>query len=221
MNKLFLETFMFEIKKYILFGGIILSTVVSFPSSIAASVFNLVIILWIISEIIGGTIIPNLRRKNAKIKRKDKSSAYIIFASIFISIIIAYYFNSNNIAMLPDWIFYIGITLMILGILLRQWSIYVLGRFFSGVVGTQKDQKVIDNGPYRYVRHPSYTGALLILIGIGLSVQSWGAVITLMVIFILAYGYRIYIEEKALISQLGEEYIKYTKRTKRIIPYII
>ena len=198
-----------------------MSTVVSFPSSIAASVFNLVIILWILSEIIGGTIIPQLRRGKAKIERKDRNSAYIIFASIFISIIVAYYFNGNNIAMLPNWVFYIGITLMILGILLRQWSIYILGRFFSGVVGTQKDQKVIDNVPYRYVLHPSYTGALLILIGIGLSVQSWGAVITLMAIFTIAYGYRIYIEEKALISKLGEEYIKYAEKTKRIIPYII
>ena len=195
--------------------------VFSLQSSLETSIFYLVLILWILSEIIGGSIIPRSRRGNAKIVRKDKSSAYIIFASVFISIIVAIYFNISNIAMLPNWVFYIGIIFILLGILLRQWSIYVLGRFFSGVVATQKNQKLIENGPYKFVRHPSYTGALLILIGIGLSVKSWGAVITIIFIFTIAYGYRIYIEEKAMISQFGEEYIQYKKKTKRIVPYII
>jgi protein-S-isoprenylcysteine O-methyltransferase Ste14 len=94
----------------------------------------------------------------------------------------------------------------------------MLGRFFSGTVGTQEGQFVVENGPYKYVRHPSYTGALLILIGLGLAVQSWGAVLVLILLFSLAYGYRIHREEKALISELGEEYIEYKKRTKRLIP---
>ena len=195
--------------------------VFSLQSSLETSIFYLVIILWIISEIIGGSIIPKSRRGNAKIERKDKSSAYIIFASVTISIIVAIYFNISNIAMLPNWVFYIGIIFILLGILLRQWSIYILGSFFSQVVATQKNQKLIESGPYRLVRHPSYTGALLILIGIGLSVKSWAAILTILLIFTIAYGYRIYIEEKAMISQFGEEYVQYKKKTKRIIPYII
>ena len=97
----------------------------------------------------------------------------------------------------------------------------ILGKFFSAVVGIQKDQQVIEKGPYKYVRHPSYTGALIIFIGLGLALQSWAAVITLILLFIIAYGYRIYVEEKALISELGEQYIEYKKRTKRLIPYIV
>ena len=62
--------------------------------------------------------------------------------------------------MLPSWVFYPGIVLMILGIILRQWSMAVLGRFFSGTVGTQEGQFVVEKGPYKYIRHPSYTGAL-------------------------------------------------------------
>ncbi|MGZ7135258.1 MAG: methyltransferase family protein [Methanobacterium sp.] len=192
-----------------------------FPSSNAALVFNLILVIWILSEIVGVTIIPRIRRKGVKIESRDRISGSVIFASIFISIIISYYFAANSIAMLPGWTYYIGISLMILGILLRQWSIWVLGRFFSGVVGVQENQKVIDRGPYAYVRHPSYTGALMILVGIGLAVQSWGAVITLIVLFAIAYGYRIYVEEKAMISQFGDEYIQYAKRTKRIIPFIV
>ena len=79
----------------------------------------------------------------------------------------------------------------------------------------------MDNGPYKLIRHPSYTGGLLILIGLGLALQSWGAVLITLLILSLAYGYRIHVEEKLLVTELGDEYIDYMKRTKRLIPYIL
>jgi protein-S-isoprenylcysteine O-methyltransferase Ste14 len=109
---------------------------------------------------------------------------------------------------------------MLAGIVFRQWSIFVLGRFFSPAVQTQRDQTVVETGPYRYVRHPSYTGALMIFVGLGLALQSWGAVLVLVLIFAIAYGYRIHVEEQNLISQLGDAYISYSRRTKRLIPYL-
>jgi len=192
-----------------------------FPTINEAILFQIVLTIWILSEIVGGTLIPFIRRGGAVLNRKDRGSGLLIFLIMFISIIIAIYFAGAGIAMLPSWFFYPGIILMILGIIFRQWSIAVLGRFFSGTVGTQKGQKVVEDAPYKFIRHPSYTGAFLILIGIGFALQSWGAVITLIFLFSLAYGYRIYVEEKVLISQLGEPYIEYKKRTKRLIPYII
>jgi len=89
------------------------------------------------------------------------------------------------------------------------------------MVGVQKGQKVVDKGPYRLVRHPAYTGGLLTLVGLGLALQSWGAVLLLALIFSLTFGYRIYVEERVLVSELGDEYVKYTKWTKRLIPYIL
>ena len=78
----------------------------------------------------------------------------------------------------------------------------------------------MDTGPYRYVRHPSYTGALTIFVGLGLALQSWGAVLALLLIFAVVWGYRIHVEEGVLISQLGEAYVSYARRTKRLIPYV-
>ena len=205
-----------SLKIFQLFGQISI-----FPSSTAASIFHIVLILWILSEIVGGIIIPNIRRGGTTVHRKDRGSGLFLFAMLFISIAIAYYFAGANIAMLPSWVFYPGIILMILGIIFRQWSIAVLGRFFSATVGTQEGQKVVNRGPYRFIRHPSYTGVLLTLIGLGLALQSGGAVIALILLFCLAYGYRIHTEEKVLISELGEEYIVYKKKTKRLIPYIV
>jgi protein-S-isoprenylcysteine O-methyltransferase Ste14 len=192
-----------------------------FPTTMEAVIFQLVLGLWILSEIVGGTIIPIIRRGGTVLNRKDRGSGFFIFFIMLLSIITAVTFASRDIAMLPTWFFYPGIVVMILGIIFRQWAIAVLGRFFSGTVSTQKGQKVVENGPYKYIRHPSYTGALLILLGIGLALQSWGATITLMLLFSLAYGYRIHVEEKVLIKALGDPYIEYKKRTKRLIPYIV
>jgi protein-S-isoprenylcysteine O-methyltransferase Ste14 len=192
-----------------------------FPTELANLLYNIVIILWVVSEIVGGWIIPSLRRRGTKIERRDRGSGLLIIGGVLLSIVIAFLFASSGIAMLPGWVSYVGIALMIVGIVVRQWSIAVLGRYFSPTVGVQEGQTVVKTGPYRLVRHPSYTGALLIIVGIGLSLQSWGAVLVLLVISGLTYGYRIHREEKVLVSELGEEYIRYMKTTKRIIPYMI
>lgn len=189
--------------------------------SFESTLFLLAILLWILSEYIGAYIIPYFRRHGAKIKKKDRGSRLLLALGTYISVVVAFYFAFRNIALLPSWTFYPGIFLIIIGIIIRQWSIAVLGGFFSVDVGTQKGQKVVKNGPYKLVRHPSYTGLLLTLIGIGLALQSWAAVIVMILGFSFGFGYRIYIEEKLLVSKLGDEYVQYMKETKRLIPYIL
>jgi len=92
------------------------------------------------------------------------------------------------------------------------------GRFFSGVIGVQTEHKVVESGPYLSIRHPSYTGVLIFVVGMGLAMQSWAAVLVEDAIFGVAYGSRIYVEEKVLIKELGTNYVEYMKRTKRVIP---
>ena len=191
-----------------------------FPSSAAAFVFSIVYLLWPVSEIIGGGIIPLLRRGGVRTRRRDRGSLLLIFISIVVSLSVAFSFASAGVAMLPSWAFYPGIVLMVGGIAFRQWAIAVLGRFFSMAVRVQKDQTVVDSGPYRYVRHPSYTGLFMIFVGLGLALQSWGAVLVLGLIFTIVWGYRIRVEERVLIAQLGEAYVSYSRRTKRLIPYV-
>ncbi len=192
-----------------------------FPSSTAGILFSIVFFLWPVSEIIGGGIIPLIRRGRVRTQRRDRGSVLLILISIITSLIVAFSFASAGVAMLPSWVFYPGIALMLAGIMFRQWSIFVLGRFFSPAVRIQREHTVVDTGPYRYVRHPSYTGALMIFIGLGLALQSWGAVVVLVLLFAIAYGYRMYVEEQSLISQLGDAYVEYKHRTKRLIPYVI
>ena len=192
-----------------------------FSTTIAASIFFVVYALWLFSELVIGGIIPYSRRRGAPIRYEDKSSRLLITLSTFLSLTIAFLFASSGIASLPSGAFYLGIGLMIVGILLRQWSIAVLGRYFSRTVGVQEDQVVVDRGPYRLVRHPAYTGSLLTIVGLGFVLQSWGAVLVLIAFFGVAFGYRIHVEEEVLTSKLGDEYVAYAKKTKRLIPYVL
>jgi protein-S-isoprenylcysteine O-methyltransferase Ste14 len=196
---------------------------VSLSDTTELVVFSIAFFVWAGSEVIGSIILPRLRHRKAgtELKRKDQNSALWINIGIIASIYIAFGFSLVRVATLPEWVFYPGIILMFAGIVLRQWSIAILGGFFSVVVSVQEGQTIIRRGPYRFIRHPSYTGTLMTLIGIGLAVQSWGALLTLLFMFSLVYRYRIEIEEKALVERFGNEYVAYMHDTKMLIPFVL
>jgi len=192
-----------------------------FASGLGLVWFDTSYFVWIASELFGAVLVPRLRRRGATRVKRDRGSGALIIFTVFISIILAFSFGYAGIGMLPDWAFYLGFFLMFLGILVRQWAIAVLGRFFSLTVRIAEDHRVVEKRPYRLVRHPSYTGVLITFIGLALAVQSLGALLVLLGVFSISYGYRIGVEEKTLLSELGEDYANYMKRTKRIIPYLI
>jgi protein-S-isoprenylcysteine O-methyltransferase Ste14 len=192
-----------------------------FASGFGLVLFDFTYFVWIASEIFGSFLIPRLRQRGATRVKRDRGSAALIILTVFFSISIAFSFGYSGIGLLPDWVFYLGILLMLLGVFVRQWAIAVLGRFFSLTVRVAEDHRVVEKGPYRFVRHPSYTGALITFIGLALAVQSVGALLVLLVVFSLSYGYRMRVEERTLLSELGQDYASYMKRTKRLIPFII
>jgi len=196
---------------------------VSLSSATEVVLFGIAFFVWAASEIIGSILLPRLRhrRDGIKLERKDQGSGLAVNIGIIASIYIAFGFSLVRIAVLPDWVFYPGIALMFGGVIVRQWSIALLGGFFSVLVSVQEGQTIIRRGPYRFIRHPSYTGTLLTLTGIGLAVQSWGALLTLVVMFGIVYRYRIGVEEKALVEQFGNEYAAYMNTTKMLIPFIL
>jgi protein-S-isoprenylcysteine O-methyltransferase Ste14 len=192
-----------------------------FISVYAAAGFAVTLLCFFLSELIGAVILPSRRRGEARVHRRNRGSGTLNWIGWIIAIAVSLNFGNVGIALLPSWVYYFGIFLMLAGIAERQWAIAVLGRFFSNTLGVQSGQKVVETGPYRLIRHPSYTGVLMILAGIGLVVQSWAAVLIDIIIFGVAYGYRMSVEEKILVGELGESYVDYMKRTKRIIPFLL
>lgn len=109
------------------------------------------------------------------------------------------------------------LTLLSGGILLRWWAVLVLGRFFTVDVAIHEGHQVVTRGPYALVRHPSYTGALLVFVAIGLTYGSWPALGALVVPIVAALVLRIRVEERALESALGDAWRSYAAQTARLL----
>ncbi len=116
--------------------------------------------------------------------------------------------------------FAVGMTMFLAGFAMRRWSEMTLGRYFTFTVMTSADQPVITSGPYRLVRHPGYTGVLLIVIGAGLVNGNWLGTAGWTLLVLVPLLYRIHVEESALLIALGDRYGAYAARHKRLLPLI-
>jgi protein-S-isoprenylcysteine O-methyltransferase Ste14 len=181
--------------------------------------YYVVYLAWIATFFVERLIISSGGERATK-RQADDGSVLIIVLSIFGAIIIATWFAGLGIARLPHPWFYVGLTMMVLGIGLRVWAVATLRSFFSYIVRIKEGHRVVREGPYRYIRHPAYAGSLLTILGVGFALQTWGGVLAMGIIFGFAFGYRISVEERALVSALGEEYAAYARSTKRLIPYV-
>ena len=167
-------------------------------------------------------IIARSRPPAAKSKSADRGSMLVILLAGWIGFPLAFFFaGTGRFGLTPPrlWFFF-GLAMLLSGSLLRRYCWRALGRYFTGNVQVQDGQRVIMEGPYRYVRHPSYTGGMLMHVGTGLALTNWMSALTLFVISALGYLYRVRVEEAALLSGLGEDYREYMARTKRFVPFV-
>lgn len=163
------------------------------------------------------------RRRARAAERGDRFSLIAIVLALWFGIGVAIYFGFTGVGALGPAtvaVQLLGLGLLAAGIVLRSLAIAQLGRFHTPIVAVQAEQQVVDTGLYRHVRHPSYLGACIALLGFGLGLGSWLSAAVLLVLALLAYGYRIHVEERALVESLGEAYAAYRKRTWRLIPGI-
>lgn len=187
-----------------------------------ADLVDLVFLGWFLSEVVGAGLLPVLRRGGAgAVRRGGGASGGAILLGILAALVAVRVYASVGWATLPDLAIEGGLLLMAIGILIRQWAIAVLGRFFSPRVRVLEDHRVVDTGPYRFVRHPSYTGALVTMLGAGLAGGSWEGVVTVALVAGLVFGYRIRVEERFLLAELGPAYTAYVRRTKRLLPFLL
>jgi protein-S-isoprenylcysteine O-methyltransferase Ste14 len=113
-----------------------------------------------------------------------------------------------------------GVAVMWLGLVTRGWAIAALGRSFRTTVEVDPGQAVVADGPYRWVRHPAYTGLLAIIAGYGLATANWLALLACLVLPLPAILWRIRVEEAELERVLGEPYRAYEARTARLVPRV-
>ena len=119
---------------------------------------------------------------------------------------------------LGRWSAAVALAVMWTGLAVRFWAVAVLGPAFRTTVEVDVGQAVVDRGPYRFIRHPSYTGMLIIALGAGLSFGNWPSLAVLVLLPLAATLRRIAVEEAALAAVLGHPYLAYQERTKRLVP---
>jgi protein-S-isoprenylcysteine O-methyltransferase len=113
-----------------------------------------------------------------------------------------------------------GLVCMLGGLAVRWYAVAVLGSAFTVTVGTRSDQRVVARGPYRWVRHPSYAGSLLTILGVLLCAAN-AVALAAFALPLAGYAYRIVVEERGLAEGLGDEYRRYMRRTRRLIPFVL
>jgi protein-S-isoprenylcysteine O-methyltransferase Ste14 len=108
--------------------------------------------------------------------------------------------------------------MVVCGIALREWAVLSLSRSFTVVVTILSGQELVRRGPYRWIRHPAYSGSILSLVGFPLSLGTWAGGLLVLVLSLAGYHYRVQIEEKALLEAFGDEYREYMQHTSRFFP---
>ncbi|HLO29080.1 MAG TPA: isoprenylcysteine carboxylmethyltransferase family protein, partial [Anaerolineales bacterium] len=114
----------------------------------------------------------------------------------------------------------VGVALVVFGIVLFVWARRTLGENYSGHLSTKQGQRLIETGPYRIIRHPAYTGFLLMALGLALGYSSLVGIAAILLALLPSMIYRIRIEEKLLAEHFGTQFYKYADKTKRLIPGI-
>ncbi len=164
------------------------------------------------------------RRKRSGV-RQDRGSLRLIGLAFTVAIAAAWFavFTEGwaRIQLFHLEVFIAGQVLMWAGMVLRLWSVLVLGRFFRITVTVQDEHRLIDTGPYRFLRHPSYSGALLSMIGLGLAFGNWLSLAFLLLLPALAFAYRIQVEEAALRARFGPAYDGYAATRWRLVPFLL
>jgi protein-S-isoprenylcysteine O-methyltransferase len=181
-------------------------------------VITLLTIFWI-----GELIFVRARRANKYAEQKDQGSLrwiiLVIFGSVICGKLAKMLFPQATLEALLQ-LAPVGIAIFLCGVVLRWTSVIYLGRFFTIDVAIAPDQKVIDTGPYRHIRHPSYTGLIMIFLGMGICTGNAIAVVIYVLPMVFALLHRIAIEEAALSDAFGSRYTDYLGRTKRLIPFM-
>ena len=169
-------------------------------------------------------VFMNLRqsRKSTVTTSSDKGSLWLLYILITLGYALSFSIGVTKIGRIYYWdtFFAIGVVLVVMGLIIRINSILTLKQYFTYSVAKVENHKLIETGLYKSIRHPGYLGQLIIFLGISMSISNWLSILLMMIPITIGYSYRIKVEERFMIEQMGENYLNYQKRTKRIIPMI-
>ncbi|HEX5504354.1 MAG TPA: isoprenylcysteine carboxylmethyltransferase family protein [Thermomicrobiales bacterium] len=196
------------------------TTPLPFTSTGYQVAYSAAILAWAVPEWVGSL----LQRVRGAARREDHGSYAVVLGTIALGFGLSFFLAGAVPGATIFWhrraFFVAGIVLALLGVALRWYAIWCLGRYFTRVVAVRPNQQVVRRGPYRFVRHPAYSGMLLTILGLGLALTNWASLLALVGCAVAGLLYRIRVEERALRAALGRPYEEYMRHTRRLIPFV-
>ena len=177
-------------------------------------------LVWVLSEV---ALVVLLRRNRRSASPRDRGSRTLLWCVVGAGVAAGTAVRAVSAAgiRIPEpWLLGVSLLLLVGGLVIRWAAILTLGRFFDTSVAIQQDHRLVRTGLFRLVRHPSYSGLLLVLLGLGLSFGNWLSLAVIVVPFMAALIYRIRVEESSLVEVFGQDYVEYCKSTKCLLPGI-
>jgi len=155
-------------------------------------------------------------------KSGDKGSIWLLTISISMGYWLSFMIAATKTGRIYHWntLFVIGSVLALTGLIIRVTSILQLKQQFTYTVTKIENHELIETGLYRIIRHPGYLGQLIIFLGISTCLSNWLSILLMIIPVLLGYLNRMNVEEKFMVEQMGQKYLDYQKRTKRLIPII-
>jgi protein-S-isoprenylcysteine O-methyltransferase Ste14 len=155
-------------------------------------------------------------------KSGDKGSIWLLTIAITIGYWLSFMIAATKIGRIYHWntFFVIGSVLALTGLIIRVTSILQLKRQFTYTVTKIENHELIETGLYKIIRHPGYLGQLIIFLGISTCLSNWLSILLMIFPVLLVYLNRMNVEEKFMVENMGQKYLDYQKRTKRLIPMI-
>jgi protein-S-isoprenylcysteine O-methyltransferase Ste14 len=158
------------------------------------------------------------RRKGSQ----DRGTVWWTAGSVLVAVVTAFALSTVRRLDLPGTLIWVivGLSAAWCGIGVRAWAVRTLGRYFTTIVIVREDQQLVSTGPYRWLIHPSYTGLLLILAGLGCALDNLGSLLAMLLIPIIGLSKRIAVEESALHDRFGDAYVTFAGERSRLIPHV-
>jgi protein-S-isoprenylcysteine O-methyltransferase Ste14 len=173
---------------------------------------------WFASEVVLGVA---TRTKRSTGNVRDRGSLVVLWIVITAAVTLSQWIGDTqprNMFGGAHWLRTAAVIIILAGLAIRWIAIVSLGKAFSSNVAIQDSQEIKKNGLYRFVRHPSYLGLLLVFLAVGVDSRNWIGFAVAFLPTAVAMLYRIHVEEVALTAAFGEEYVAYSRGTKRLIP---
>jgi len=182
-----------------------------------------VIILTRIPEIISAS---RWRPQRDPTARQVDRGSFVVMSivtggGVVVACVLAAVWTGAAIPWLRPQVTIAGIVVIVLGAALHWWSIFTLGRYLTFTVAVRSTQSIVQSGPYRFVRHPSYTAILIMLLGVGMALANWASLVAMLAGGLIGLLYRVRVEERALVEALGQPYADYMRHTKLFIPFMV